>query len=232
MAWDDPRAQTVYAEVVAPGADETVGNALVPVAPAASAVPFWGEAPDAYDTVVLAGVALPGIATVKGHIEQRVKRKTLKGSHGQTFTFQGWGAAEIAISLALWTKEHWTSFDDLVSRILYPPLKRGAPAPLSVSHPFLTVLRVRTLYVLKIFAPEEKRKHLYEVKLACAQFLPDELRASSVSTNTQVYNLLDHGPGALAAPNPIPPKPGASAAGTDPAGRPTATPGYLTDPRK
>lgn len=80
------------------------------IASSTGGVPFWGDDPTSWDTVILAGMKLPGIAKVKGRCRRGHERKRIAGKHGATFTFTGDEPMEFDISLKLWTAEHLRTF--------------------------------------------------------------------------------------------------------------------------
>jgi hypothetical protein len=163
-------------------------------------IPFWGSAPDAWDTVVLGGVALPGIATPSGWLEQRLFKKRSPKKHGQTVVFNGWGAAQVEVRLEIWTPDQWEAFVGVVKRIVIPPPKKGVPPPLSISHPAVAVLGVTAVHVEKIYMPKMIRPGVMQIDLKCEQFLPDELRPAAGGTNKQTFDITTLGPGALNRP--------------------------------
>lgn len=177
-------------------------------------IPFPGSAPDAWDTVVLAGIALPGIATVAGFMEQRVHKKQSPKKHGQTVTFLGWAAAPVDVKLQVWTPDQWDALLVVMKKILVPLPKKGIPPPVSIAHPSLTSLGISSVYVMKVGAPRPM-KGIVQVELKCEQFLPDELRAAGSGTNKKTWDLTDQGPGALNHPAgaaaPTNPKPSTKA---------------------
>lgn len=80
------------------------------IATSTGGVPFWGDDPTSWDTVILAGVKLPGISKVRGRCRRGHERKRIAGKHGATFTFTGDEPMEFDISLKLWTAEHLQTF--------------------------------------------------------------------------------------------------------------------------
>lgn len=85
---------------------------------AGSSIPFWGDTPDAWDTVVLAGQPLPGLCTLSGKgYEAKTERTKRSGQKGRTFTYQGDEPAVIDISLKMWTQAHLEEFARILDLI-------------------------------------------------------------------------------------------------------------------
>lgn len=84
----------------------------------ASSAPFWGDQPDSWDAVYLAGVRIPGLCTVGGKgFEQRVDKKKTAGKHGAKITRTGNECADIDITVRMWTQEHLTAFEQLLKAV-------------------------------------------------------------------------------------------------------------------
>lgn len=80
-----------------------------------NAVPFWGEDPESWDTVIILGVRLPGICEVKGKgFHQRIDRKKSPGKNGCTYTHLGIEAAKFDLIIQLWTEQHLLDFAKLI----------------------------------------------------------------------------------------------------------------------
>lgn len=146
------------------------------------AVPFWADSPDSWDTVVIAGRALPGICVMSGKVVRRVDRKNSTGTNGETVTYVGDDVAEFEITVRMWTEAHLTTFAKLLSflRDLKSPddanglgqlvtgatskvtvklnEKRGYSkfpmAPVQIEHPTLTLYRIRAAHVLEYGFPK------------------------------------------------------------------------------
>lgn len=98
---------------------------------APAGVPFWGTAPDSYDTVTIAGIALPGICAVKGKgFEMRAQHKKVAGEHGETLVYLANEPAEWQVHILMTTEEHLRAFERLVP-IFKPPHKPKAKASTS-----------------------------------------------------------------------------------------------------
>jgi hypothetical protein len=90
-------------------------------------VAFWGDAPEAWDTVIIEGLALPGTCDIRGEgFEQRVHRIKARGKHGSTHRYVGTANVDFEVIVKLWTAQHLRDFETLVDLITHapPPKKR------------------------------------------------------------------------------------------------------------
>ncbi len=146
------------------------------------AVPFWGDSPETWDTVVIAGRALPGLCKMTGKVTRRVDKKNATGTNGATITYTGDDVAEFEISVRMWTEAHLSTFAALLSflkdrqspddanglgvtvatgasskLVVKANEKRGYSkfpmAPVQVEHPTLTLYRIRAAHVLEYSFP-------------------------------------------------------------------------------
>ena len=76
--------------------------------------PFWEDSPAQWDTVVLQGVNLPGIATVDGMLGRKLDVLSPPGSDGATIRDKGYEPAKIVITLRLWAREQFDALDQAV----------------------------------------------------------------------------------------------------------------------
>lgn len=147
----------------------------------------WGTAGDqpigrlsAWDTVFVAGVALPGLARVSGKgVEHTIDVKKSPGKDGATFTDLGRELAHFSIVLVLQSQEEWDAFE--TSRSTLQPLNAtGKLQALSVAHPVINVLGVRSLYFTRIGVPHPGSViGTYEVELETLEYKPPKATAGS-----------------------------------------------------
>jgi hypothetical protein len=91
----------------------TQRNLSSPVSP--GGVAYWGDNPELYDTVELAGLKLPGLCSVKGKgYEMRRKQHKPPGKHGVSTTIIAHEPAEFVINVLMTTKAHLDTFKALV----------------------------------------------------------------------------------------------------------------------
>lgn len=158
-------------------------------------VPFWGDSPGQWDTVVFNGsIALPGICKVSGRVVRRVDRKKSPGKHGQTVTYLGDEAAEFEIHLQMWTAEHLDSYVNIVRKLktLKPKTqaqgidsrKKISATILTMSHPALAIFKISLAHVLEYSLPEaDGDSGSFKATLKCLQYIPPNI-AKNGGTNT------------------------------------------------
>lgn len=167
-------------------------------------VPFWdslggsfeqrladlGEA-SLWDTGTLGGRKLPGLVKVDGaEVSRKWDVKTAPGSDGATITDQGYEVAKPTITLLLWTPEHWTAWQDMLSALMPKPGKaaKKPPAPVPVTHPALNSLGIDNLIILSIAAPKPASPHgAVEVVIKCVQWL--KAKKSPITTPNATLNI-------------------------------------------
>lgn len=136
------------------------------------AIPSWLDAPFTWDTLIVAGKEIPGLARVRAAREYKVDKKNGAGADGATLTGLGHLPVEATITLKLWQPAQAQELQQLLPLILPKP-KKGRPVPVDVSHPALAFLGVRALYFTRVGAPEPtSEKGVYEVELKGTEFLP------------------------------------------------------------
>lgn len=166
------------------------GAARPPRAPAGRA-PFWGDSPESWDTVTLAGTDLPGVCSVSGRVARRVDRKTSSGRHATTVTYLGDAPAEFTITVKLWTEEHLLRFEALLDALA----QLGAEVdskdwgkfprrPVDVRHPALDLLKIRACHVVEagMLQPSSSEPGVFEATFKCVEFVPDPQKKTEVQT--------------------------------------------------
>lgn len=90
---------------------------------APAGVPFWGDYPDSYDTVTIAGIRLPGLCAIKGKgFEMRAKHNKPMGVHGESTVYLANEPAEWTVTVMMTTEAHLRAFEKLVP-VFKPPFK-------------------------------------------------------------------------------------------------------------
>lgn len=94
-------------------------------------IPFWGDYPDAYDTVVIGRLRFPGICRVSGvGFKQKLDKKTAPGQHGGSHAQLGHANCEINVTLKIFTKEHLEQLQLIIDAIKPKKASRNlAPEP-------------------------------------------------------------------------------------------------------
>jgi len=169
-----------------------------------SASDGWVAQPLAWDTIRIAGQAVPGLAQVDAEREYQTDHKRVAGADGHTLTGFGHMPAKAKITLRIWTDEQLNRLDQLMPT-LFPPPRRGRPQPVDVQHPALKRLYVRSLYFTKIGSLKSSRGGVYEMQLEAVEFLPVNATAPSVTSTPK---------GSAADPNSVAVENGLATAGT------------------
>lgn len=146
-------------------------------------VPYWESAPLLWDTVIIGGLKMPGIARVSGGIGRKINTQAIPGDEsGGTQTDLGYDGGRATITLKFWTQEHLDTFGLFADK--YRPKKdEEKPAPLDVIHPALAVVGMRSLTLEKLGLPEPTSSPgVYEAVLDFLEFIP-EIKAGQGEAN-------------------------------------------------
>jgi hypothetical protein len=159
-----------------------------------ASVPFWGDAPDAWNTVVMAGKPLPGIAKVHGAaFDIRVDRKSIPGTHGEHLTTLGREPCDPEIEVKLWMPIHLENFLAVV-KLFLPKTSAALPPPVDVVHPALAMFKVRAVRVMKCSFPEEREPGIFYVTMRCREFIRG---SKGTKPTTDTASIIKEGPGAV-----------------------------------
>lgn len=192
----------------------------------ASAVPFWGDAPEAWEGVVVAGYRLPGVCAIEGKVKRRHDSKKTPGANGSTVTYIGDDQADFTVTLRLWTPEHLATYAKIVGylrsmvvgtaeasklsisaaeRLIDARQKNLKPsskfpiAPVDVFHPVLSLHGIKSAHVLEYGFPKPKGEAaagVYEATIHFLEYVPGA--KGSVATPKQSVDLVKRfGDGAL-----------------------------------
>lgn len=158
-----------------------------------SSVPFWGDSPESWNTVIIGGIRIPGIASISGKaFEVRADKKSIPGEHGEKMTTLGREPCDPEITLKLWTPQQLKDFLTIV-KLFLPKSHRQLPPPVDVIHPALAIFKVRSLRIMSCTFPEEKEKDVFELKLKCREFV----RGTGTKPKTDKASIEKEGPGAV-----------------------------------
>ncbi len=135
---------------------------------------FGGGELDTYewDTIYLAGVRWPGIASVSGKgIARRIDVKRSKGSDGARLKDEGNDPGEFSISILIYNQGDWVELQRLLPSV--SPRRPGGPrSPIGVIYPSLQVLGITTCYIkgVPVFALDKATQQL-TVTLECIEWI-------------------------------------------------------------
>jgi hypothetical protein len=119
-----------------------------------SAGPWSGPESRFWSGGTLNGVELPGIVRVRVSRANNWDRKTAKGSHGETQTFNGKKAADIDITIRVWTEDQWNVLATEILPLLEPQAGKETPKPLDIIHPTAVTRNVKALLVDSVAGPD------------------------------------------------------------------------------
>jgi len=144
-----------------------------------------------WDTIFLAGVRWPGIASVEGKgISRRLDIKRSKGSDGAKIVDQGNDPAEFSIVILIYNQGDWVELQRLLPTV--SPRRPGGPrSPIGVVYPSLQVLGVSTCYIkgVPVFALDKSTQQL-TVTLQAIEWIPrpKKLKKGSGTKNGKATN--------------------------------------------
>ena len=117
-------------------------------------LPHWTEQPDVWDTLSLAGIAVPGVATVDVSRGLEIDKKKAKGTRKMVFTIQGVKSAEINIHIEVNTPDEWTALQQLIA-VIEPKAGTGKNEgiPVDIAHPVTAARGIRSILIEDVIGP-------------------------------------------------------------------------------
>lgn len=144
-----------------------------------ASLPFWYDQPDAWDTAILGGNTLPGLADVKVTKGRKLDVKQSPGTHGATLTDQGYKPAKVTITLTLHTAEQWAAFQAMAPS-LEPPPGKAYSQPFDILHPSTSVRGVKSVQIEDIDGPDKGSiPGTKVVTIKCVQYFPPKAGATN-----------------------------------------------------
>jgi hypothetical protein len=123
--------------------------------------PYWDNATDAWDQITIAGTTLPGHALVTGDgIGRKIDVKSGPGRDGAKIRDRGYEPARFDIECIVWTEEQFNELLPIIEQ-LQPKRRGGERNPVDVSHPSLSILGIRSMYIEKVGLPQVKGAKLH-----------------------------------------------------------------------
>lgn len=160
-----------------------------------SANPF--RVPEAFDTVVVAGEYLPGLAKV-AKVKRTFKwdKKEGPGTQGDSITYRGSRLVDFVIELSLWEEEQIDEWD--AKRPMLEPDARNVRA-LDVVHPVLERQKIRSIVVAEIVELDHQGGGLWTVQIGVNEYKPPPKANATGSPNGSKSSSGKDGSGAAAA---------------------------------
>lgn len=105
-----------------------------------------------WDTVVIAGKHLPGLARAKATGRLRRDGKSKGGADGGNPSYHGYELAPVEVSTLIWTAEQW---DELLRQLaeLWPPIRKKKPTPYDIFYPGLASINVKSMVIDEVHSP-------------------------------------------------------------------------------
>lgn len=131
----------------------------------------WSDQTTEWDTVVMGGEVLPGIATVTGLVSRKLDVKQSAGSSGATLTDLGLEPARFEVMVTLWTSEHLRDWENVLPYVF--PSYGKTPRAVDVIHPALTLAGIRRAYVESTGVLQQgQTPGTWECRISCVEWRP------------------------------------------------------------
>lgn len=161
--------------------------------PGVDGVPWVDDNPDAWDTLTIGGVTLPGLCKVTCSKGRKIDVKDGPGTDGSYNTDQGYQGAKISIDWKIWTADQWHARRKGLALVDPAPTKSDAKA-LTVGHPIFSDRNIQAIQITNVAGPDdEDGARVY--KITAIEFRPPAKKAAT-STPTSAT-----GPGAKSGVN-------------------------------
>lgn len=138
-------------------------------------LPYWADnnfaEADAWNTVRLGSVQLPGLCSVKVKKGRHLDTKKAKGQDGYKSTDNGATEGEVDIELTIATREQWKEWQRI--RPLIDPNRPGATRnPLEIRHPEAADRGVQNVYVVDIEGSPPSARSGKKYRIKCKEWFP------------------------------------------------------------
>ena len=137
--------------------------------------------PQAWDVVVIGGVASPGLCKVgkfSRGFEWDVKKG--KGSFGATVTFIQRPPAKGGLTFYFWLSSHITAWNSFEPLLKYDPTKK-APSAVDIYHPSLADIDLNAVVVEELGNLVHEGNQMYSLEVKLLEYFPPP-KISAVST--------------------------------------------------
>lgn len=125
----------------------------------------------AWDACFLASQRVPGLVKVTCSTQRKVDTANGPGLDSAQLRFQGIDPAEVGIEIVVWTAEHFSDLDELLS-IVAPKKSKKPPQPFVLAHPVTDAAGVTAVVVERIdWLKEGPVPQSRLVTLGCKQWL-------------------------------------------------------------
>lgn len=134
-------------------------------------VVWWHDGTLLWETLLLGGEVMPGVAAVDCEVERKLDVQMIKGGDGATISDEGYVPATLQIALRMWLREQWVDWQRLLP-MLHPRQVGGVRRPIEIQHPVTDALGITTIYVRKISPPRGEGGRERVISLEAIQWFP------------------------------------------------------------
>jgi hypothetical protein len=136
-------------------------------------VPFGpaDAAPQLWDTLVLNGTKVPGVATVEIGRKTKKDAKPAKGQNGSEQEFSGYEDATVKIRIVLWTKDQLDTFVEEVMPIIEPNADKSKVRSVTISHPVAQLRKVFSISVDDVVGPN-RNERMWSIEVDATEVRP------------------------------------------------------------
>jgi hypothetical protein len=125
------------------------------------------------DSIILGGLASPGIARLSGWASRR--KVDVRGAYGMNSTVAVWlEVAEGKVEIELWTDQDWEDWDVWSNATVFRELRAGrnnaANYALDIWHPWLDMLDIKSVIVKSVSAPEEIHPTVWAITIEFIEY--------------------------------------------------------------
>jgi hypothetical protein len=169
-----------------------------------TSLPWIDDSPDAWDSVTVAGMRLPGLCVVDAKRVNRVDHKTEVGVTGSAPTVVGWDSCTIKLTWRIWLGLHLNQAKGIV-HLLAP--HRANAKPVDFYHPSTAELGIKSVLLdeignWKLASASEGRVLERVISFKEWTRLAAKVETSKVSITDGIKGAFSTGP----ATRPTPPK--------------------------
>ena len=139
-------------------------------------IPYWWASPEAWDTLVLAGAPMPGVARVAVARTRRVEVKGARGQDGADYTLTGYDPAEITISLTIHTEAQFEEAVNLLDAIGpgVATAKKAKSLAVDIAHPCTQIGAPISAMIIESIDYDMPNNGIYVVNIKGKEFLPSK----------------------------------------------------------
>jgi hypothetical protein len=143
-------------------------------------IPSWKDNGNAWDSLILGGLTIPGVAKVSGKVAEKIDVQVVKGTKGAKTVDEGPEPASLTIEIEQ-TKDEASEFEKILDT-LHPRKNDQHAGPLEIIHPSANLLGITSIKIKSISLPQldsdlikwtiEAIEHFQEPKKAKAKTKP------------------------------------------------------------